>query len=137
MKTLFITFLLFISPFVFSQTVDINKEILGFIVIPKNYQPFESLNGGNNLNKILQLKPSSFTWLVKDKQDDIGLIAQEVEKIIPEVIKTNVSIGKTKEFLKGDNHKTVDYSKITTHLIGAIQEQQKQIDELKKKIEEL
>ena len=53
MKTLFITFLLFISPFVFSQTVDINKEILGFIVIPKNYQPFESLNGGNNLNKIL------------------------------------------------------------------------------------
>lgn len=65
MKTLFITFLLFISPFVFSQTVDINKEILGFIVIPKNYQPFESLNGGNNLNKILKDKET--LWFKKSK----------------------------------------------------------------------
>ena len=109
-----------------------STSVTSDIRLKENIKPLE-----NNLNKILQLKPSSFTWLVKDKQDDIGLIAQEVEKIIPEVIKTNVSIGKTKEFLKGDNHKTVDYSKITTHLIGAIQEQQKQIDELKKKIEEL
>ena len=35
------------------------------------------------------------------------------------------------------HHKTIDYSKLTTFLIGAIQEQQKQIDELKKKLEEL
>jgi hypothetical protein len=109
-----------------------STSVTSDIRLKENIKPLK-----NNLNKILQLKPSSFTWLVKDKQDDIGLIAQEVEKIIPEVIKTNVSIGKTKEFLKGDNHKTVDYSKITTHLIGAIQEQQKQIDELKKKLEEL
>ena len=42
-----------------------------------------------------------------------------------------------KELLDGDKHKTVDYSKLTTLLIGAVQEQQKQIDELKKKLEEL
>ena len=65
MKTLFITFLLFITPSLFSQTVDINKEILGFIVIPKNYQPFESLNGGNNLNKILKDKET--LWFKKSK----------------------------------------------------------------------
>jgi len=52
-------------------------------------------------------------------------------------VKENISIGKTKKFLGGDTHKTVDYSKLTTYLIGAIQEQQKQIDELKKKLEEL
>ena len=91
----------------------------------------------NNLDKILELKPSSFTWKVQDKQDDVGLIAQEVESIIPMIVKETISIGKTKKFLDGDTHKTVDYSKLTTYLIGAIQEQQKQIDELKKKFEEL
>ena len=91
----------------------------------------------DNLNKILELKPSSFVWKIRDKQNDVGLIAQDVEKIIPEVVKENISIGKTKKFLDGDNHKTVDYAKITTYLIGAVQEQQKQIDELKKKLEEL
>jgi hypothetical protein len=53
------------------------------------------------------------------------------------IVKETISIGKTKKFLGGDTHKTVDYSKLTTYLIGAIQEQQKQIDELKKKFEEL
>ena len=91
----------------------------------------------DNLDKILELKPSSFTWKVQDKQDDVGLIAQEVESVIPMIVKETISIGKTKKFLGGDTHKTVDYSKLTTYLIGAIQEQQKQIDELKKKFEEL
>ena len=60
-----------------------------------------------------------------------------MEKVIPELVKEKSSIGKTKELLDGDKHKTVDYSKLTTLLIGAVQEQQKQIDELKKKLEEL
>ena len=42
-----------------------------------------------------------------------------------------------KKFLDGDTHKTVDYSKLTAYLIGAVQEQQIQIDKLKKKLEEL
>jgi hypothetical protein len=91
----------------------------------------------NNLEKILELKPSSFRWKVKDKQDDIGLIAQEVEKVIPEIVRENISIGNTEEFLDGNTYKTVDYAKLTTYLIGAVQEQQKQIDGLKKKLEEL
>ena len=89
----------------------------------------------NNLDKILELKPSSFRWKVREQQDDIGLIAQEVESIIPMIVKDSISIGRTKEFLDGDTHKVIDYAKITTYLIGAVQEQQKQIDELKKKLE--
>ena len=95
------------------------------------------LEGNLSLSKILELKPSSFRWKVKDKEDDVGLIAQQVEKIIPEVVQENISIGETKKFLGGDVHRTVDYSKLTIYLIGAVQEQQKQIDELKKKLEEL
>jgi hypothetical protein len=89
----------------------------------------------NNLDKVLELKPSSFTWKIRDKQDDVGLIAQEVESIIPMIVQDTISIGGTKEFLDGDTHKVIDYAKLTTYLIGAIQEQQKQIDELKKKLE--
>ena len=89
----------------------------------------------NNLDKVLELKPSSFTWKIRDKQDDVGLIAQEVESVIPMIVQDTISIGGTKEFLDGDTHKVVDYAKLTTYLIGAVQEQQKQIDELKKKLE--
>jgi len=93
----------------------------------------------NNLEKVLQLKPSSFRWKIRDKQDDVGLIAQEVEPIMPAVVKDFPSIGRTGEFLNSDEgtHKNVDYPKLTVYLIGAIQEQQEQIDELKKKLEEL
>ena len=110
----------------FSTTTDSD------IRLKENIKPLE-----NNLEKVLQLKPSSFKWKIQDKKNDVGLIAQDVEKVIPELVKENISIGKTKEFLDGDTHKTVDYSKLTTYLIGAVQEQQKQIDELKKKLEEL
>ena len=93
----------------------------------------------NNLEKVLLLKPSSFRWKIRDKQDDVGLIAQEVEQIMPKVVKDFHSIGRTGEFLNSDEgtHKNVDYTKLTVYLIGAIQEQQEQIDELKKKLEEL
>ena len=90
----------------------------------------------DNLQKVLKLKPSSYNWKIRDKQEDVGFIAQDVEQIIPMVVKENTSIGNTKDFLGSETHKTVDYAKIVTYLVGAIQEQQEQIDELKKKIEE-
>ena len=46
------------------------------------------------------------------------------------IVENSISIGPTKEFLHGDTHKVIDYAKITTYLIGAVQEQQKQIDYL-------
>ncbi len=56
----------------------------------------------------------------------IGFIAQEVEKVFPELVVT----GK-------DGYKAVDYSKITPVLLEAIKDQQKQIDELNRKLEKL
>ncbi len=97
--------------------------------LKENIKPLE-----DNLSKVLELKPSSFTWRVRDKQDDVGLIAQEVEPIIPMVVQDTESIGGTKEFLDGDTHKVVDYSKLTTYLVGAIQEQQEQIEFLQERV---
>jgi chaperonin cofactor prefoldin len=85
----------------------------------------------NSLDKVLKMNSVYYFWK-KDEFPErnfsdtkqIGLIAQEVEKIIPEVVLTNA-----------DGYKSVDYSKITVVLIEAIKEQQKMILELKNKNE--
>lgn len=81
----------------------------------------------NNLDKVLKLNPVEYNWKEgyrKDKKE-IGLIAQEVEKIIPEVVREN-------QRLNDDTlYKQIDYEHLVSTLIGAVQEQQKQIDELK------
>jgi hypothetical protein len=90
----------------------------------------------NSLDKVLNLNAVSFRWkeelvptsLIK-RENEIGLIAQEVEKIIPEVI------GET--LINGQSYKKISYGKLTTILIGAIQEQQKQIEELKETVAKL
>ena len=67
----------------------------------------------------------SFNW--KDSgRTSIGLIAQDVEKIFPEIVSTDEA-----------GIKSVDYAKLIAPLIEAIKEQQSQIEELKLEIEEL
>ena len=55
----------------------------------------------------------------------MGVIAQEIEKVLPEVVTT-----------RSNGYKAVNYEKIVALLIEAIKEQQIQIDELKTKINE-
>ena len=50
----------------------------------------------------------------------LGFIAQDMEKIIPEVVTTD-----------NNGYKGMSYERITPVLTAAIQEQQKQIEELK------
>lgn len=79
------------------------------------------------LDIIHQLQPKTFKWNDKakelnDKKDDrnnFGLIAQEVEKVLPELIHTIY-----------DEYKSVDYVQLIPILIQAIKEQQKQINRL-------
>ena len=82
----------------------------------------------NFLEKIKQLRPVSFRWRKNEfpqyKFQDgrqFGLIAQEVEKVFPELV------GEWK-----DGFKTVRYDWLLIYLLVAIQEQQKEIEELKK-----
>ena len=88
----------------------------------------ENINYG--LNDVLKMRAVQFDWKEKrNKAHDIGVIAQEIEKIIPEVVKEAKTIGGS-----DDTHKVVDYAKLTSVLIKAVQEQQVQIDELKTKL---
>ena len=88
----------------------------------------EDLNYG--LKDVLNIRPVSFDWKEKrNGKHDIGVIAQEIEKIIPEVVEEVDSLNSGE-----DTHKTVDYAKLTSVLIKAVQEQQQQINELKEKL---
>lgn len=81
------------------------------------------------LKEVLQMNPVEFDWIEKrNGTHDIGFIAQEMEKIVPEVIK------ETETLEVGGTHKTMDYAKLTSILVQAIQEQQQQINELKEKL---
>ena len=87
----------------------------------------KDLNYG--LKDVLDIRPVSFDWKEKrNGQHDIGVIAQEIEKIIPEVVVEVDTLNSE------DTHKTVDYAKLTSVLIKAVQEQQQQINDLKEKL---
>ena len=73
-----------------------------------------------------KLRGVSYKWL-RDGKSDIGVIAQEVEKVIPEVVKT-----KNMPTLDGmEEVKTVDYGKMVGVLINAVNELKAEIEELK------
>jgi hypothetical protein len=54
---------------------------------------------------------------------DIGVKAQEIEMVLPEIVTT-----------RENGYKAVKYDKLVALLIESIKEQQKQIDELKSKL---
>ncbi|MGC4023390.1 MAG: tail fiber domain-containing protein [Cyclobacteriaceae bacterium] len=93
--------------------------------LKKNINP---LNYG--LKEILSMRPVSYV-MKDDKEEEVklGLIAQEVRKIVPEVVSQDDS---SKEKYLGMN-----YTELVPVLIKAVQEQQKIIDEQKDQIAEL
>ena len=74
------------------------------------------------LSKVLQLSGVLFNR-IGQTADEIGYIAQQVEKIIPQVIHTDV-----------DGMKSLAYGNLVALLGEAIKEQQQQIEELKGRI---
>ena len=73
------------------------------------------------LEVINKLNPVSFNWKETGTADE-GLIAQEVQEHIPNVVHEG-----TNGYLQ------MDYSKLVTPLVKAIQELSAEIEELKKK----
>ena len=88
----------------------------------------------NALEKVLSLngfyyEPNEVAQeLGYKKRLEVGVSAQEVEAVLPEIIK-DAPIG--------GNYKTLDYGRLTPLLIEAVKEQQIQISEQQKQIEEL
>jgi hypothetical protein len=85
-----------------------------------------------SLDKLLELKPRKFKWK-KDNKEDYGFIAQEVEEILPHIVR-NQGFNKAGKGTGGEKHKTIDYSKLTPYLVDTIQELTKRIEKLEKKV---
>ena len=89
----------------------------------------------NALDKVKALRGVYYNWNQKafpekefGAQNELGFIAQEVEKIVPEIVsKDNTA----------DAYRSVKYDKLVALLVEAIKEQQKQIDSLKIKVNKL
>ena len=86
----------------------------------------------NTINDALsivgKLRGVSFDWKESGKHS-IGLIAQEVEEVLPELVLDATSTDPQTK--KETTVKTVDYGKIVGVLINAINELKAEVDELK------
>ena len=93
----------------------------------ENIQPIE-----NALDKVSQINGVEFDWKKLTKEEkktqhgneghDIGVIAQEIEKVLPEIVIT-----------RENGYKGVRYEKIVPLLIESIKELKAEIEELKNK----
>jgi len=92
------------------------------------------------LDKVKRLRGVEYVWSHGSKkgQKDIGVIAQETEKVIPEIVQEKeMPLWSAKDPEVSGKYKMVDYEKLTAVLIESVKEQQKQIDELKSELQEL
>ena len=85
---------------------------------------------GNILEKILALRPVTWKWKNgQDKATHYGFIAQELEEIFPHMITQGT-------WTDGTEHKFISPTDLTPYLVGAIKEQQQQIDTLTRQLEQ-
>ena len=115
-------------------TLDVDGDVVAYSTVTNSdrrlktdIQTIESAS-----EKVSQLRGVEYTWNhgKRKGQRDIGLIAQEVEEVVPEV----VSEG---ELLDGTTAKRVDYAKLVGLLIEANKEQQDVIAQLEERIIDL
>ena len=85
------------------------------------------------VSKVMHLRGVEFEWRRKEfthmrfeAGTQLGFVAQEVEPILPEVVRTDP-----------DGHKSVAYANVTALLIEAVKEQQAEIARLRAQIESL
>ena len=98
-----------LSATVFTSLSDANKK--------KNIRPIE-----NAIEITKKLEGVRFDW-IDSGAPSIGVIAQEVEKVLPELV------------VESDGTKSVSYGNIIGVLIEAIKEQQIRIEELERKLD--
>ena len=97
----------------FSSTVSSDEKLKENIeVIPNALEKVEALNG------------VSFTWK-RDGTPSAGVIAQDVQKVLPEAVKEVTPVK------GGDSHLSVNYHALTSILIESIKELKAEIEELK------
>lgn len=121
--------------------------------LKENIQPLQE-----GLSTIMKLNPTTYNFRGNGEYNGLklstglhyGLIAQEVEQVLPSLVKNNVhsysemenngqgpDVTSETEIKKTMEYKTMNYTELIPVLIKGMQEQQAEIERLKKEIEEL
>jgi hypothetical protein len=95
-------------------------ETISDIKVKTNIKPLE-----NSLEKVLKLQGVEYDRIDIERHE-IGMIAQEVEKIVPDLVQED-----------SEGFKILHYKNATALLVEAIKEQQEQINTLKQTVQEL
>lgn len=119
-----------ISPNATDGRIDASNDIVAYSSSDKRWKTNIKLIE-SPLEKLQKLSGVEFDWIEDfrahgNSGNDIGVIAQEVEEVLPQVVQTRDS-----------GMKAVRYEKLIPLLIETIKEQQSQIDSLKSEISEL
>ena len=109
-----------------AKTLNVGEDIVAYASSDERYKdnviPIENPN-----DKIKQIGGYTFDWNDKHEifkgQHDVGVIAQEIEKVLPEIVET-----------RENGFKAVKYEKIVALLIESNKELIKRIEELESKI---
>ena len=111
--------------------IDAANDIVAFsssdIRFKENIKPIE-----NSLDKIRKISGNTYDWKEENKIEhgyegnDVGVIAQEIEAVLPQLVQT-----------RENGYKAVKYDKLVALLIEGIKEQQLQIEDLKIEIKDL
>ena len=114
-----------------SGRIDAANDVVAFstsdIRLKENIKPIE-----NALDKISKISGNTYDWKSELKDvhgyegNDVGVIAQEVEAVLPQLVQD-----------RDNGYKAVKYDKIVALLIEGIKEQQTQIHSLTLEIEKL
>jgi len=109
-----------------AKTLNVGEDVVAYASSDERYKdnviPIENPN-----DKIKQIGGYTFDWNDKHEifkgQHDVGVIAQEIEKVLPEIVET-----------RENGFKAVKYEKIVALLIESNKELIKRIEELESKI---
>ena len=111
--------------------IDASNDVVAFstsdIRFKENIVPIE-----NALDKISKISGNTYDWKAELKDvhgyegNDVGVIAQEVEAVLPQLVQN-----------RDNGYKAVKYDKLVALLIEGIKEQQTQIHSLTIEIEKL
>jgi hypothetical protein len=96
------------------DSLRVKGDVVAFYSSDKRYKD-NIINISNPLDKLNKINGVSFNWNETSHKEtgkkDIGVIAQEIEEVLPEIVQT-----------RDNGYKAVDYPKLTALLIEAVKE---------------
>ncbi len=109
--------------------IDATNDIVAYSSSDKRFKT-NIIQIGSPIEKVKKIGGYEFDWIpnIEHGYDghDVGVIAQEIEAVVPELVQTRDS-----------GYKAVKYDKLTALLIEAIKEQQNTIEKLEERINKL